>query len=732
METIFEKFKIFQFKFLEMFVFKFIFTKDVIEVVQRHTLNLNSHKYLIEYINSAYESLNDYTVSKYVMLRNFNIVNDIVVDTDILFIDKASFREIIEELQEKDVTDIQVFPLNNSKMTGYSKLFSDFNSNIYKEYLVDSIKDNIIDKDSQYVYSLFERASDDSFVEKSVKNNIVRIYHPTTQISLDGIICIKNIMNDINIYYLCKRFDRYESHSETEINIDNNKYSEYIEVAFPNIEDLFGIDNNKNGLEKYSTFYIDNLNVFAHDVDDNFNNVQLVKDIIDSDHQYIPLNLLIQPYKIRDAYVDKDNNISFEPFDDLRDFEKMFIKEYFDIKKSIHNNHIIFPVTLLVFPYEESNENVYQLQDNSSIGNIQMGVECKIQLSSKLGFSNGRISLINKFIYPESHLYSDVKEAYISLNNVTVEEYDDFYGSSLDERIGAIAYNDISELELDVVKNLLKREKTAVTTNTILEKYRQLLKEQILEDYDDEFNTSTNFIGFRIEISSDNIFKNLVYEKEIYCKLSDLADFNFEINGIIEDWNNRPDRLICRTIFIDKYLGLTVVSNFVVITKEWFKYIINNEYNIFNLSELDESNKEYDVMLNKEQKEIVLNKDNVNFINNIRCVVSKINEDNTDNRVHHGSQKVVFKPIFYKVQTLQNIQIRQTVKQNIGINLSEYMTKVETFKLLIDNSEIVESSRNDMYVIFAVDGKKISNYTGKYDIVNQDDEYISSGNWTLT
>ena len=71
------------------------------------------------------------------------------------------------------------------------------------------------------------------------------------------------------------------------------------------------------------------------------------------------------------------------------------------------------------------------------------------------------------------------------------------------------------------------------------------------------------------------------------------------------------------------------------------------------------------------------------------------------------------------------------VTQNIGINLSQYMTKVETFKLIIENTEYVEVGRNDIYVIFSIPASKLNTNSGTYDIVNQDDEYISSGNWKI-
>jgi hypothetical protein len=96
-----------------------------------------------------------------------------------------------------------------------------------------------------------------------------------------------------------------------------------------------------------------------------------------------------------------------------------------------------------------------------------------------------------------------------------------------------------------------------------------------------------------------------------------------------------------------------------------------------------------------------------------------------------SAPKVVFKPVFYKVQDLQNIQLYQGVTQNVGVNLSNYMTKVEAFIMIIDGQKILEYSRNDIYVIFKVQANKLTSTSGTYHICNQDEEYITSGNWNL-
>ena len=109
----------------------------------------------------------------------------------------------------------------------------------------------------------------------------------------------------------------------------------------------------------------------------------------------------------------------------------------------------------------------------------------------------------------------------------------------------------------------------------------------------------------------------------------------------------------------------------------------------------------------------------------------KSSDDNKINAVSANVPKIIYKPIFYRVGNLQNLSIRENVTQNIGINLVDFMTKVETFKLNIDGTQYVEYARNDIFVIFKVNAQNIINTAGTYDITNQDDEYISSGSWSI-
>ena len=126
-----------------------------------------------------------------------------------------------------------------------------------------------------------------------------------------------------------------------------------------------------------------------------------------------------------------------------------------------------------------------------------------------------------------------------------------------------------------------------------------------------------------------------------------------------------------------------------------------------------------------------MNTDNFNFINNVTCVVKPNSDDiKTINNQTGSRQHILYKPIFYKVQEAQNVSIRKNVTQNIGINLGDYLTKVDTFIIRFDNYEFVEMARNDVFVIFSINAMFLKENYGVYDVVNENHEYITSGNYT--
>ena len=80
---------------------------------------------------------------------------------------------------------------------------------------------------------------------------------------------------------------------------------------------------------------------------------------------------------------------------------------------------------------------------------------------------------------------------------------------------------------------------------------------------------------------------------------------------------------------------------------------------------------------------------------------------------------------------MQNITLRPNINQKIGINLSDYLSKINTFKIVIENKEYVEIGRNNIFVIFEIDSNNLTNQSGSYNLIDSQGNYISSGNWNI-
>lgn len=361
----------------------------------------------------------------------------------------------------------------------------------------------------------------------------------------------------------------------------------------------------------------------------------------------------------------------------VQDDAKVFLPEY---KQSVINNYISYPINITIFPYSEINiDNIY-ISDSDLIQNSDTFYsEVKFSLCSRMGFDdNHNISVINTFNYPNKEKFSSFKEAYKYYYDVDLLDYE------------GIVYVDE-------------------------------------DDYNEEHAVDQKQCGFEIAIFKDYRKKYRIYKSyfEIDHPDQELDDFAFQMSNVFQNWDQLPDCLVCQTKFIDKYLGNVIISNQFVITKEWFKYMIN-DYGKPRVEFKGEQQK-----LNKIS-EMDLSK--FNFIDKVNCVIKRESSENGFIDYNAKSTpRVIYKPIFFKTSELQNLQLKYGFVQNVGINLSEYMTKVECFNLVIgDKINLEEYARNDVYVIFKIDSNHITNLTGQYHITNQDGEYISSGKYTVS
>ena len=244
-----------------------------------------------------------------------------------------------------------------------------------------------------------------------------------------------------------------------------------------------------------------------------------------------------------------------------------------------------------------------------------------------------------------------------------------------------------------------------------------------LEEYEED--SFIKCCGYQMDIATDYSFKSIIASS--YQEMNFINDFDFSLLNLFDDWYQLPNTLVIRIKYIDKYLGLSIQTGYIVLNKEYIKYTINDTdipriINDFRDKQNDLTNMAWNKYNAKETT--------FNFIDKINCIVNKEGNNATFNSSTNGI-RVIYKPIFYKAQALQQISIKTGLKQKIGINLSQYMTKVSLFKLIIDDLEITEFGRNDIYVIFEIDANDLTETSGNYNIVDFDNTYISSGVYSI-
>lgn len=630
---------------------------DKILYNKKKIINIGNFQYLYEYLKNG-EDFDDIACSdNFVILRNFEITNNIEYDKDIFFIEKSlydnSLNDICYPLYKKD----------NLFFTNNYELYLDYNINI-----------------KDITYDIYQKNSNDEEQIANILCDKLRIYNPVINKDMNFIIYIDNYINDIHFHYLCNINKNFKKKYCAEIKINNDRYIEYIEINIPNIVKLFNKSNKYYIKEDFNPIYECNIETLTDQ--------ELIR-YLNNKSKTLTNNLylynIIQPF-----IIEKQNNNGNE----------IFIKTFINNDYFNYNNHYInTSINITLYPFNNINNNIYILKDNLSPASSFISYSEYFNLSSKLGFDNGIISLINEFNFP-----GKVKRNYdIDIDNMTKEEI-------IQQRIE----------EINIIDNQVTKYYNSFYIN---ENISDL--EENYEEYFDDINTeSIRTTGYIIQFANDIQFKDIIWESIINTdndKNNFIYDFSFSLNNMIDSWDQLNEILIVRALFIDKRLNKLIIGNNVVLTKEWFKYLINDSTNnnlVFNYNNLIE-NKFMDV------------NNGFNFIDNITCVIKEENIGNQNLNINNSinNTKIIYKPIFYKVQDLQNIRIRNGITQKIGINLGDYLNKVDTFILNIDNQTIKESSRNDVYVIFEINANNIENNSGYYNILNEDFEYISSGNY---
>lgn len=653
----------------------------------REKIILNNDVFIADYYNSPTDIGNN-VETKFVFIRNYDIINGITNDKDIYIIEKSVYLEYIDNIiksNNKYANNNVIYPILNNNALYYTDNYELFNGLFIDNSLYNAKNDsnNNIGED---VYLFYDRNGN----EKNIKCNIIKLYKPNSISVENCIIHVSNYINGINFHYLCRLYDKYEVSSDTLFTVDNNNYCEYITILIPALDSLFDSD----------TYFNENLNNII-----SLENNKLIDNITNED--LIQFSILLHPYTVEN-YIDENNVVT-----------DILCKKYFN---PINNNKLlndinIYPIKMSLYLYSSINETTYLYISNivNHSGIATFIADNKVELINNIGFNeDGKISLSSKIHY----------------NNILVEDEDTFGVYCRYYNIKPSEYENYAVKILDIIRNEFCEEygyNFEELLDASTKAYRMF--ESFISENEESINSRINFIGYHLILTSDINGKNVLYDYYFPIQFDkEYSNTNMlkhiSLFNVFENWSELPNTLYASITFIDRYIGNVIKGNKLCITKEWFKYIISDT-NIYKLKTLEQKS--------KDMVEINLTETSSNtplFINKINCVIKKEATEASGYKTSN-TPRVLYRPYFYKVQDLQNIYLRSALIQNIGINLNEYMTKVETFKLSIENLIYIEIGRNDAYVIFRINAAELANTGGRYDIFNQDDEYISSGQYTL-
>lgn len=343
-----------------------------------------------------------------------------------------------------------------------------------------------------------------------------------------------------------------------------------------------------------------------------------------------------------------------------------------EMKEYVENPYSIpemISLNITLYPWKSISDNgIFTINKYAKPASCYFVDDFKMSIKASFEFINGTISVVGRFCYPES--FSSIESAWQRIYSTDFSKY-----KSLSEK--AKDYEDLKE---------------------------------ILGD-------SFEMVKYTCIVSSDYMSKNIIHEEISYFDRVD--DFLFPMKDLFSKWSQVPDNVYVRLIMEDRAIGKNCSSPTVLFTKDKLKYTINEQ----QYTRLSIKKKETDID--------DMNKENFNFISNMNCRIVKSNDGKQQIQKNSVQPRIIYKPIFFKVQDLQNIVLRSNMSQNIGISLSSYVNKVDEFILSIGENKWHESSRTSSFVIFNVNSKLINEVTGKYDILTSDNEYLSTGNYTI-
>lgn len=359
--------------------------------MERHTISLGKDRYLVELVTK--EDSDEVTAKKFRVLSNYAIVNDMMIVTDLYFIDSDMMKskdEIIWPASElSNVPLMSIYP--KSYNTGYTSI----------EALENAIEQGTLIDSDMY--------------EKNLSVMKVRIWHPTTALSSDLIFYADSYVNSIHYHWICKKVKKGKNCVGKETWINQDIYNEYFEIEIPDYRDFllnntFMKDNSpikRNEITEGKVRYVvePTTSTFAihADTDVQIYDKWSPEPVVGESEQLTDTSLLLYRWKY------------------YKDEEGVEWKEYVD-DKSVLENGIALNFTLL--PWTTiSDDGTYKLSSTMKIGSCQFTSSMKFSIVPVVGFNEGVVSSIGRVSYPK--IFENVKEAWQNVYHTDFSKYRD-------------------------------------------------------------------------------------------------------------------------------------------------------------------------------------------------------------------------------------------------------------------------------------------------------------------
>lgn len=241
--------------------------------------------------------------------------------------------------------------------------------------------------------------------------------------------------------------------------------------------------------------------------------------------------------------------------------------------------------------------------------------------------------------------------------------------------------------------------------------YNGNLKDYLKETYqidffEDEYNGEIIKSKYCFVIGDKN--NPYKYNEKEYDNLPTTCDFDVMQDFIFNSWDDFVEGMYAQVYFIIQKNNediLVMLSNKIYITQEIFKYLMDENIRKINLENIDMNTNNFNI---------------VNVIENKIVTLERPNEYKSN----------IVKPVFVKVQEVDNIRIHKSVTENICINLDAYKNKVSSFILKIGDNNFYEIGRINSGIVFKVIGTNIQLDNGYYYILNNEGELVTTGKFT--